>query len=127
MHSLLDRRRFLGDTARGLGGIALASLLSDERLLAATEAGGPIRPQIDPGAPFAARGAHHGAAAKKVLVIFCSGACSQVDTFDYKPELVKRHGQPMPGAEGLKTFQGEQGNLTKSPWEFKPRGSEIAT
>ena len=28
----------------------------------------------------------------------------------------------MPGAEGLKTFQGAQGNLTRSPWEFKPRG-----
>ena len=28
----------------------------------------------------------------------------------------------MPGADGLLTFQGKQGNLTKSPWEFKPRG-----
>ena len=46
----------------------------------------------------------------------------QLDTFDYKPELIKRNGQPMPGAEGLKTFQGAQGNLTRSPWEFKPRG-----
>jgi hypothetical protein len=55
-------------------------------------------------------------------MIFCSGAVSQVDTFDYKPELIKRHGQPMPGAEGLITFQGQQGNLTKSPWEFRPRG-----
>ena len=43
-------------------------------------------------------------------------------TFDYKPELIRRHGQPMPGQEKLITFQGEQGALTKSPWEFKPRG-----
>lgn len=57
-----------------------------------------------------------------MLVIFCSGACSQVDTFDYKPELIARHGQPMPGGDQLVTFQGQQGNLTKSPWEFKPRG-----
>ncbi len=57
-----------------------------------------------------------------MLVIFCSGACSQVDTFDYKPELIKRHGQPLPGAENLVTFQGQQGMLTKSAWEFKPRG-----
>ncbi len=55
-------------------------------------------------------------------MIFCSGAVSQIDTFDYKPELIKRHGQPMPGAEGLITFQGQQGNLNKSPWEFRPRG-----
>ncbi|NJM55453.1 MAG: DUF1501 domain-containing protein [Verrucomicrobiae bacterium] len=118
MNTLLSRRNFLGNTAHGLSGIALASLLQRQGLLAAS----PIRPVIDPSRPFAARDAHHPAAAKKVLVIFCSGACSQVDTFDYKPELIKRHGQPMPGAENLVTFQGQQGNLTKSPWEFKPRG-----
>ena len=37
-------------------------------------------------------------------------------------ELVKRHGQPMPGSDKLITFQGENGNLTKPLWEFKPRG-----
>ena len=57
-----------------------------------------------------------------MLHIFCSGACSHLDTFDYKPELVKRHGQPMPGGEKLVTFQGANGNLTKSPYAFKPRG-----
>lgn len=119
MNSFLDRRRFLGQTARGLGGIALTSLLQNQQLLGEE---GPIRPEIDAGRPFAARGTHHSAAAKKVLVIFCSGACSQLDTFDYKPELIKRNGQPMPGAESLVTFQGQQGALTKSPWEFKPRG-----
>jgi hypothetical protein len=55
-------------------------------------------------------------------MIFCSGAVSQIDTFDYKPELAKRHGEPMPGAEGLITFQGQQGNLNRSPWEFRPYG-----
>ncbi len=121
MNSLLDRRQFLGSTARGLPGIALASLLGRESLLAATERG-PIRPVIDAASPFASRHPHHRAAAKQVLVIFCSGACSQIDTFDYKPELIRRHGQPLPGAENLITFQGEQGALTRSPWEFKPRG-----
>lgn len=120
MNTLLNRRHFLGNTARGLGGIALASLLHDEKLLGA--AGGPIRPVIDPSQPFASRAGHHPARAKKVLVIFCAGACSQIDTFDYKPELIKRHGQAMPGADKIITFQGEQGMLTKSPWEFKPRG-----
>ncbi|NNE90143.1 MAG: DUF1501 domain-containing protein [Verrucomicrobiales bacterium] len=120
MNPLLNRRHFLDHTARGLGGIALASLLNRDGLLASES--GPIRPEIDAGRPFAPRKAHQQAAAKKVLVIFCSGAASQIDTFDYKPELIKRHGQAMPGAEGLKTFQGEQGNLTKSPWEFQPYG-----
>jgi len=118
MNPLLNRRTFLSDSARGLSGIALASLLQESNLLGAK----PIRPQIDPGQPFAPRNTHFDAKTKNVIVIFCSGACSHLDTFEYKPELVKRHGQPMPGADGLKTFQGEQGNLTKSPWEFHPRG-----
>ena len=120
MHSLLNRRNFLNSTAKGLSGIALSSLFQQERLLASDKA--PIRPVIDPKHPFRSRDTHHPAKAKRVLVIFCSGACSQIDTFDYKPELIKRHGQPLPGGDKLVTFQGEQGALTKSPWEFKPRG-----
>ncbi|MCP4786115.1 MAG: DUF1501 domain-containing protein [Fuerstiella sp.] len=115
-----NRRDFLGTTATGLSGIALASLLQRDRLLAADDEA--IRTVIDPDRPFAARSAHFPTKVKKVLVIFCSGACSQIDTFDYKPELEKRHGRPMPGAEGLITSQGAQGNLFKSAWKFKPRG-----
>lgn len=123
---MLNRRSFLGHTASGLGSIALSMMLAQEKLLAdkVRSVGGkvPIRPEIDPGQPFAPRTSHMPAAAKNVLVIFCSGACSHVDTFDYKPDLIKRHGQPMPGADKLVTFQGQQGNLTKSPWKFRPRG-----
>ena len=103
-----DRRMFLGYTANGLSGIALAALLHREGLLAADQS--PQSPQIDPAAPFAARPPHFESKAKNVLMIFCSGACSQIDTFDYKPELIKRHGEPMPGAGDLVTFQGKQGN-----------------
>ncbi len=56
-----------------------------------------------------------------MLHIFCSGACSHLDTFDYKPELIKHHGKPMPG-EKLVTFQGENGNLARSPYAFRQRG-----
>ncbi len=124
----LTRRAFLGRAERGLGGIALLSLLKEAGLgetgsgTAQASAPSSLRPQIDPARPFAARDPHFEPKAKNVLVIFCSGACSHVDTFDYKPELIARHGQPMPGADGLVTFQGAQGNLTKSPWEFRPRG-----
>lgn len=119
MNSFLNRRNFLKDTGKGLGGIALTSLLARDGLLASNE---PIRPNIEPTKPFSARNPHFSPSAKNVIVIFCSGACSQLDTFDYKPDLIKFHGQPMPGGENLKTFQGEQGNLIKSPWNFKPRG-----
>jgi len=118
---LLDRRQFLQWGGTGLGGIALAALLHEGRLLAA---GPPIRPAIDPTRPYAPRPPHFAAKAKNVLMIFCSGAISHVDTFDYKPELVRRHDTPMPTPSGEKliTFQGEQGNLIKPLWEFKPRG-----
>jgi hypothetical protein len=116
--SLLRRRDFLARAGQGLGGIALASLLSEQGLLA----GNPIRPLIRAEAPLALRSPHFPAKAKRILVIFCSGACSHLDSWDYKPELIKRHGEPLPGQEKLITFQGEQGALTKSPYEFKPRG-----
>ena len=119
MNSLLNRRHFLKHSGQGLGGIALSSLLSRDGMLAD---GAPIRPNIESTKPFAARNPHFQPAAKNVVVIFCSGACSHIDTFDYKPDLIKHHGQPMPGGEKLKTFQGEQGNLIRSPWDFKPRG-----
>ncbi len=122
MSDLRDRRDFFGDLRAGLSGIALASLLQRDGLAAGEQRQPPQRPVIDPARPFAARAGHFPAAARNVLVIFCSGACSHLDTFDYKPELVRRHGQPMPGADGLVTFQGAQGNLTRSPWKFRARG-----
>ncbi|HEV3384694.1 MAG TPA: DUF1501 domain-containing protein [Gemmata sp.] len=118
---LLDRRSFLGHAGTGLGGIALASLLAEQGLLA-DESRLPLRPDIKPEAPLAPRKPHFAAKAKRVLTIFCSGAVSHVDTFDYKPELIKRDGKPLPGSEKLVTFQGEQGNLVKPIWPFKPRG-----
>lgn len=112
----LNRRAFLAETATGLGGIALAQLLGNHAVAA------PLRPVINPAQPHAARATHFTPKAKNVLVIFCSGACSHVDTWDYKPALIEYHEKPMPGGESLVTFQGEQGNLIKSPYAFRPRG-----
>ncbi len=117
---LLNRRDFLRFGGTGLSGIALTALLAKQKLLAADSS--PIRPQWSPERPYAARPPHFTPKARQVIVIFCSGACSHLETWDYKPELFKRDGQPMPGAEKLITFQGENGNLTKPLWEFKPRG-----
>ena len=113
------RRHLMLNAASGVGGMALALAMEQHGILAAPT---PLRPQINPAHPFAPRTGHHQPAARRLLMIFCSGACSQLDTFDYKPELIRQHGKPMPGGEGLVTFQGEQGNLTRSPWGFRPRG-----
>ncbi|MEX2671453.1 MAG: DUF1501 domain-containing protein [Phycisphaeraceae bacterium] len=117
---LLNRRGFLSHTGTGAGAMALLHLLGRDGLLADEAA--PIRPTIDASAPAAPRLPHHTAKAQQVLVIFCSGALSHMDTFDYKPELIKRHDQPMPGGEGLVTFQGENGNISRPLWRFRRRG-----
>ena len=57
-------------------------------------------------------------------MIFCSGAVSHLDTFDYKPELIKRDGQPLPGDEKLVTFQGENGNLVEAAVDVQAARAE---
>jgi uncharacterized protein (DUF1501 family) len=112
---LLDRRRFLADSASALGSISLASLLGGDGLLAASQV------RIDPARPYAPRPPHHPPRAKNVLVIFCAGAVSQLETWDYKPELIRRDGTPLAGGPAV-TFQGPAGNLARPQYDFRPRG-----
>jgi hypothetical protein len=121
---LLDRRSFLGDSATALGSVALAHLLARDGLLAteAQAAAKYSKPTIDPARPFAARPAHFPAKAKNVVVIFCAGAVSQLETWDYKPELIKQDGKPLVGGPAV-TFQGPAGNLAQPQYKFRPRGA----
>ncbi len=112
---LLVRRSFLSQTGTSLGAIALASLLQKDGLLAGR------KPDIDSAHPHASRKSHFPAKAKNVLVIFCAGACSQLETFDYKPELIKRDGTPLEGGPAV-TFQGPAGNLARPQYKFRPYG-----
>ena len=117
---LLNRRNFLGQAGMAVGGLSLSQLLAAED---PTRFSGkaPIHPVIDPARPYAPRGSHFAPAAKQVLVIYCPGAVSHVDTFDYKPALFKYHGQKPPGVPAV-TFEGPTGNIAKPFWAFKPRG-----
>ncbi|MFN9366677.1 MAG: DUF1501 domain-containing protein, partial [Planctomycetota bacterium] len=112
MHPLLARRGFLGSLLWGGSQLGLLGLL---------EADGQLRAGDQTAGGGEERQPHFRPRAKNLLVVFASGACSHLDSWDYKPELIKRDGQPMPG-EGLITFQGENGNLTRSPYDFTPRG-----
>ena len=112
---LLDRRRFLGSTATALGSIALTNLLGLDGLLAAP---GPV---INPSRPYAPRQPHFPAKAKNVIAIFCAGAVSQLETWDYKPELIQWDNKPLPGGPAV-TFQGPAGNLARPQYAFRPRG-----
>ena len=111
----LDRRTFLGQSSTALGAIALTSLLGRDGLLGAQQ------PVIDPAEPHAPRESPAPPRAKNVLVIFCAGACSQLETWDYKPELIKQDGKPLVGGPPV-TFQGPSGNLARPQYEFRPRG-----
>jgi len=107
------RRSFLWDSGGGLGGIALASLLAGESVSGADE---PLVKTDNPA------GLHHPARAKRVVHFFMSGAASHIDLFDYKPELVKRDGQPSDFGEPVEAFQNGLGPWMKPVWDFKPYG-----
>jgi hypothetical protein len=107
----MTRRDFLWRTGGGLGGIALAHLLGSQELLA-----GPYRPR-----PEFNGGLHHPAKAKRIIQLFMNGGVSQVDTFDYKPELIKRHGQKIDfGIKAAATSL--PGPVMKSPFGWKQYG-----
>ena len=110
----VSRREFLWNFGGGLGGIALAQLLADGGLLAEARA-------ADAQAQSAG-GLHHPAKAKRVVQLFMSGAASQCDTFDYKPELIKRNGQPFDPGEKVELFQSSPGDCMASPWAWKQYG-----
>jgi hypothetical protein len=112
---LFSRREFLGSMGTGLGTIALAWLLAQD---SAAGQSGAHRVEN----PVAPRKPHYPPKAKRVVQIFCPGAASQIDLWEHKPELQKRHGQPMPGLTGVSSFQGGNGNLMRSPWEWKRYG-----
>lgn len=114
---LLDRRAFLSHSATALGSIAFSDLLSREGLLAHTQSA----PSVDPSQPYAPRCSHFPGRAKNVIVIFCAGAVSQLETWDYKPELIRWDDRPLPGGPAV-TFQGPAGNLARPQYEFRPRG-----
>ncbi len=105
--NLLSKRDFLSQ----FSGVALASLLSRDGLLAA----GATNPLAAKPAPFAPK-------AKAVIQIFCPGGLSHVDTWDYKPELERYHGQPFDAELGKQTFAGIAGNYAKSFWPFRQHG-----
>ncbi|MDA1278014.1 MAG: DUF1501 domain-containing protein [Verrucomicrobia bacterium] len=112
---LLDRRRFMDHSATALGAIALANLLGLDGLLAGQAS------VIDPARPYAPRLPHFPARAKNVVMIFCAGAVSQLETWDYKPELIQYDGKPLEGGPAV-TFQGPAGNLARPQYAFRPRG-----
>ena len=86
---LRTRRDFLTTSASGLGGVALASLLVEEGLLAVPQ-GNEFKDPLTP------RKSHFDAKAKACIFIFMAGAPSHLDLFDPKPKLNEMAGQSLP-------------------------------
>jgi hypothetical protein len=101
-----SRREMLQRAGVGFGSLALSALLADEARAA------PIATN-----PLAPRDPHFRARAKHVIFLFMPGGPSQVDTFDPKPTLSKRNGQPSP-----KLYLNQKRNLLASPWKFEKKG-----
>src|SRR3954454_3701093 len=89
-----SRRVSLSQPGAGFGTLAFEALLHEQ-----ARAGAPIsRPAIDPIRPFAPRAPHFAPRAKSIIFLYLVGGPSQVDTFDYKPELQRLNGQPLPSS-----------------------------
>jgi len=98
-----SRREFLKLTSRGISVYALSSLIN-------SAGAAPSQPPL-----------HHKPRAKSVIFLYMSGGFSHVDSFDPKPMLKQRHGQPMPGTIERTQFD-QNGNIMASPWEIAKYG-----
>lgn len=101
------RREFLWEAGGGFAGLALLDLMAREKAFAGE---------------LAARPAHFPAKAKHVVFLFMNGGPSQVDTFDPKPELDKRHGQSYSTKLALGSNGRPVGHLSKSVFPFTNHG-----
>ncbi len=97
-----SRREMLRRCSLGFGSVALSSLLADDR-------------------PSFPGPAHFRPRAKHVVFAYMSGGVSHLDSFDPKPELRRRHGQPMP-VPVKPTMFNDNGNIMGSPWETRRWG-----
>lgn len=115
MTNFFTRRQMLQRAGAGFGSLALADLLARESISAASNVMNPL----------SARPGHFPPRAKRVIFLLMHGGPSQVDTFDYKPELAARDGEPLPFAKPRIQF-AQTGNLLSSPWKFKQYGESGA-
>ncbi|HAY82315.1 MAG TPA: DUF1501 domain-containing protein, partial [Planctomycetaceae bacterium] len=105
---MLSRRSMLEHCSGGFASLALAQLFGREV-------------QAAPPAEWNG-GLHHRARAKRVIQLFMTGGASPMDTYDYKPQLEKLHGQKLGPKEKPEGFTAPPGALMKSPFKFQQHG-----
>jgi hypothetical protein len=113
----LTRRAFLGRTSLGLGSAALSCLMGST----------PARAAVPRGRP------HFAPKARRVIFLYMSGGPSHLETFDYKPDLERMNGQPMPESftrgQPIAQLQGQTLRCLGPQFRFRrwgQSGQEIA-
>src|SRR5436190_3823930 len=116
------RRSFLGRASRGIGSLALASLINPTTLFAG---GPPTNPPTDHWSGLI-RPLHFAARAKRVIYLYMAGGPSHLETFDYKPKLGEMSGKPMPDSftkgQPIAQLQGQALRCLGPQYEFKKFG-----
>jgi hypothetical protein len=85
---MMTRREVLCRIGGGIGAVGLSTVLADAGFLAPNQATNPLAP----------RAPHFPAKAKRLIFLFMNGGPSHVDTFDFKPMLAARAGEPVPAS-----------------------------
>jgi hypothetical protein len=98
---MLSRRQLLATAGQGFGALAFGALEAAESLR---------RAQVT--APKA----------RRVVQLFMGGGASHIDLFDFKPQLIKHHGEPSDFGEKVEAFQNGLGPWKRPVWDFRPYG-----
>ncbi|MFO0871908.1 MAG: DUF1501 domain-containing protein [Pirellulales bacterium] len=114
------RRELLAGVGGGFATLALADMLQREPLSAGESA--PAASRTNAGTAGEFPGLHHPARVRRVIQLFMTGGVSQMDTYDYKPELNRLHGQSLGPKEKPEGFTAMPGALMKSPFTFQQMG-----
>ena len=125
----MSRRGFLNSFGMGLGGLAAANLMMSDRFL--HSAGGETSANVEYASSVGATrsGQHFPGKAKRVIFLFQSGGPSQMDLYDYKPELKKMTGKQLPDeirkGQRLTAMSGNQASLplVGTPFKFQKQGA----
>jgi Protein of unknown function (DUF1501) len=109
------RREFLWEAGAGFTGVALTGLLAQDGFFAQ-------EPARNPANPLAERPSHFAARAKSVIFLFMYGGPSQVDTFDYKPNMYALDGRTVTVRTFGRGGHRNQGRVVGPKWNFKQYG-----
>ena len=121
-NELCSRRHLLQTSAVSLSSIA-AALLLDNQSQGSERRDDPVKPLLDePSYDLAPKPSHHNGPAKAMISMFMLGGPSQIDLFDPKPELVKRHGQRFPGDVKFDNPAQASNEIMKPLWKFSRHG-----